>query len=88
MDCLVQSVLPETNQTGTSTGIDGRVVKQMTVYEFQEKYPSRWEREEGVKKLSDDEIDEIIESCGTVQGKIYYSQLKKKNQVERDEDAK
>ena len=75
MDCLVQSVLPETNQTGTSTGIDGRVVKQMTVYEFQEKYPTKWEKIEAVSKLTDDEIDEIITSCDNVFGKIFYSDL-------------
>ena len=56
----------------------------MTINEFQELYPSKEEREEAVKKLSDDEIDEIIESCGTVQGKIYYSQLKKNNQIKRN----
>ena len=69
-----------------SSGIDGRVVKQMTINEFQEKYPSKWKREEAVKKLSDDEIDEIIESCGCIQGKIYYSDLKKKNQIGRYSD--
>lgn len=55
----------------------------MTIYEFQEKYPEKWKREEIVKKMPDDEIDEIIESCDIVQGKIYYSKLKKENQIRR-----
>ena len=51
----------------------------MTITEFQEKYPTKEERIEAAKALSDSEIDEIINSCGTVQGKIYYSRLKKMN---------
>jgi hypothetical protein len=49
----------------------------MKVYEFQDLYPTREEREEKLKTMNNEEIDEIIKSCGTVQGKIYYSKFKK-----------
>lgn len=52
----------------------------MTVYEFQDKYPTREEREEVLKTMTNHEIDEIIESCTVVQGKIYYSKFKTKEQ--------
>lgn len=48
----------------------------MTVWEFQEKHPTKEQREEALKTMTDKEIDEIIESCGTMQGKIYYSKFK------------
>jgi hypothetical protein len=58
----------------------------MTAMEFQKLYPTKEEREEAIKRLPDEEIDEIINSCGTVQAKIYYSQLKKRNQEMRERE--
>ena len=55
----------------------------MTLSEFQEKYPSKWERIAVAKDLSDEQLDEIINSADTVQGKNFYSRLKKKNQIIR-----
>lgn len=49
----------------------------MTIFEFQDLYPTREEREEKLKTMSNEEIDEIIKSCNIVQGKIYYSKFKK-----------
>lgn len=49
----------------------------MNIEEFQNLYPTREEREEKLKAMSNEEINKIIESCGTVQGKIYYSRFKK-----------
>ncbi len=49
-------------------------------------YPTKEEKEEAIKKLSDEEIDEIINSCGIVQAKIYYSQLKKRNRELRERE--
>ncbi|SEA91803.1 hypothetical protein SAMN05216349_1534 [Oribacterium sp. KHPX15] len=43
----------------------------MTVTEFQDKYPKKEEKIEAAKALSDAEIDEIIESCGNIQRKIF-----------------
>ena len=51
-----------------------------TVFEFQEDFPTREEREEKLKEMSDSEIDQLIRSCGTIQGKIYYSKFKKGSQ--------
>ena len=54
----------------------------MTIQEFQKIYPTREEREEKLKTMSNEEIDEIIKSCGIVQAKIYYSKFKKKKEKE------
>ena len=51
-----------------------------TVFEFQEDFPTREQREEKLKAMSDSEIDQLIRSCGTIQGKIYYSKFKKGSQ--------
>ena len=45
------------------------------VFEFQEKYPSREEREQALKKMDPIEIQRLIQTCGTKQGKIYYNQF-------------
>ena len=45
--------------------------------EFQEKYKTKEEREKQLKKMTNEEIDELINSCGTVQGKGYYASFKK-----------
>ena len=55
----------------------------MTLQEFQEKNPTKEEREEAVKGMSDEEIDELIAHAGIVQAKIAYSRLKKRNQIRR-----
>ena len=49
----------------------------MTVYEFQDQYPSTAQRESALGHMSNDEINEIIDSCGTIQAKIYYSKFLK-----------
>ena len=51
----------------------------MKIEEFQKMYPTKESREEQLKTMSNEDIDKIIESCGTVQGKIYYSKFKKKD---------
>lgn len=60
----------------------------MTVYELQELYPDKDEREKAVMSLPDSEINEIISSCGTIQGKIYYSNIKKRKQFNRNHTQK
>ena len=50
----------------------------MTVRELQEKYPKKSQREAMLWGMSNEEIQEIIDSCGTPQGKVYYSQFLKK----------
>ena len=55
----------------------------MTVIEFQEMYPTKEGKIEAVKALSDVEINEIIDSCESIYGKIFYSRLKKMNHIVR-----
>lgn len=43
------------------------------VYEFQEKYPTKEEKEEALKHLSNDEIRHLAYTCGTVTGAAWYS---------------
>ena len=64
------------------TGIDGNSILSMisggmTVFEFQEMYPTKMAREKALRAMSNEEIDEIIASCGTAQGKAYYASFKK-----------
>ena len=47
------------------------------VFDFQEKHPTKEEREEVLATLSDEEIWHIAKSCGTAQGKLYYSRFLK-----------
>ena len=49
----------------------------MTVSEFQALYPDKAARENALLQMSNEEIDEIIASCGTPQGKAYYASFKK-----------
>lgn len=48
-----------------------------SIQEFQDEYPSREAREEFVRTLTNDEIDELINLCDSIQGKNYYSRLKR-----------
>ena len=47
------------------------------IEKFQEKYPTRAEKEEALKKMSNEEIDKIIKSASNQQAKIFYSRFKK-----------
>jgi len=51
--------------------------KRDILMEFQKKYPTRKEKEAVLQKMSDEEIDSLIKSCSSVQGKIFYSRFKK-----------
>ena len=52
-----------------------------TINEFQEDYPDRESREAFVGTLSNEEIDELIDLCSAVQGKVYYRKQKKQEIV-------
>ena len=49
----------------------------VTLWEFQDMYPTWEEREAVLREMTNEQIDEIIETCGTIQCKIYYSGFKK-----------
>ena len=47
------------------------------VYEFQEKHPTKEEREKVLETLSDAEIWHIAKSCNSKQGGVYYASFMK-----------
>ena len=47
------------------------------VFEFQKKFKKKKEREEKLKKMSDEEIWHLALSCGTPQGGAYYASFMK-----------
>ena len=58
----------------------------MRFVEFQDKYPTKGEKIEAVRAMTDEEIDELIDTCQNIYGKIVYSRMKKKNQIARYTD--
>lgn len=52
------------------------ITEEMNIIEFQEKYPTKEAREEAIKHMTDEEIDDIIRSTSNIYAKIYYSRLK------------
>lgn len=44
---------------------------------FQQKYPKKEAKEEALKKMTDEEIDELIKASTNIYGKICYSSYKK-----------
>ena len=54
-----------------------RLKKYQSIDEFQEDYPEKEDREAFVHTLTNEEIDELIDLCNTIQGKIYYQKMKK-----------
>ena len=55
----------------------------MTLQEFQKNNPTKEDKEEATRHMSDEEIDGLIAQAGIVQAKIAYSRLKKRNQISR-----
>lgn len=53
----------------------------MTVFEFQKQYPEKKEKIRALKKMSDSEIDELINDCNNIYGKIFYSGFKSNNKT-------
>lgn len=51
--------------------------------EFHEKYPTREEKEEALRNMTDEQIDEMIEAMPNIYGKIFYSRFKKNKKKER-----
>lgn len=51
----------------------------MNAKEFGKLYPTKAEKEEALRQMSDDEIDELIKTQNNVYGKIFYSKFKSKN---------
>lgn len=47
------------------------------VKEFQKKYPTKAEKEEALRNMTNEQIDELIEDNPNIYGKIFYSKFKK-----------
>ena len=45
---------------------------------FQEKYPTRAEKEKALNNMTNEQIDELINASSNIYGKIFYSKYKKK----------
>ena len=76
---LEQIVAEDNKQTSVK-----KETENMTVMEFQEMYPTKEEKIEAAKDLSDAEIDDIVVLCDSIYGKLFYTRLKKINQIARD----
>lgn len=53
-------------------------MKYKDVFEYQKAYPNKAERERVLRSMSNEDIDKLVKTCGTPQGKNYYSKFKKK----------
>ena len=51
----------------------------MNFTDFQEKYPTKREKEEAARLMTDEQIEEIIQSASNIYAKIFYSKLKRRN---------
>lgn len=49
------------------------------IEEFQAKYPTRSEKENALRNMSNEQIDELINASGNIQAKIFYASFKKDN---------
>ena len=49
------------------------------IRKFQEQNPSKNDKEKALSKMTDDEIDAMIEACPNIQAKIFYGSFKKAN---------
>ncbi len=47
------------------------------VFEFQEAYPSKSDREKALRNMTNEDIDKLIATFGTNQGKAYYASFKR-----------
>ena len=48
------------------------------VMEFQRKFPTKEEKIETLEKMSNEEIDKLIENSSNIYAKIFYNRFKKK----------
>ncbi|MBQ6264267.1 MAG: hypothetical protein IJK60_02330 [Clostridia bacterium] len=47
------------------------------VFDFQQAYRSKKQRESALRKMTNGQIEKPVCSCGTVQGRIYYASFRK-----------
>lgn len=47
------------------------------IEEFQQKYPTKADKQKALSKMSNAEIDELIKASSNIQAKIFYKSFKK-----------
>ena len=47
------------------------------VQQFQKRYPTMTGKKRALNKMTNAQIDALIEDCGTAQGRIFYKSFKK-----------
>lgn len=47
------------------------------IEEFQEKYPTKVEKEGALKAMNNEQIDELIDESTNIQAKVFYASFKK-----------
>ena len=53
-------------------------MKNTTIIEkFQDKYPTKEAKEAALRKMTNEEINELIEASSNIHGKIFYASFKK-----------
>ena len=53
-------------------------MKDNTIIErFQDKYPTKKDKETALRKMTNEEINELIEASSNIHGKIFYASFKK-----------
>lgn len=50
-------------------------MSNMDIFSFQEKYTTKEAKKQALSKMTDKEVNAIIESCGTPQGKSFIKKL-------------
>ena len=48
------------------------------IEDFQQQYPTKAEKEEALRNMTNEQIDELIEASSNIQAKIFYASFKKK----------
>lgn len=57
--------------------VKGEIKMNDLIKDFQEKYETREEKEQALSKMSNEEIDQLIEASSNIYAKIIYSKFKK-----------
>ena len=53
------------------------------IIEFQEKYPTKADKEQALRNMSNEEIDALINATNNIYAKIFYSSFKKDKNREK-----
>ena len=53
---------------------------------FQTEYPTKQEKENALRNMTEEEIDVLIKASPSVYGKIFYSHFRKKENNDENED--